>query len=278
MQTGYRRGARNASDRTERQTMSRTMWLSNMPLWESGFLVVGLGTLLGMLGPALLRRYLGIERLKINNEVAGFKFAVVGVVYAVILGFATVVTWEKFRDAEAAVQQEAGAVTALDRLSTGLEQPSADNIQQQLHGYVRAVIDDDWPAMNAGHYSHRVTQALDGLYGAVIAHETHPAEQAILSEMFYQLDQVTQARRARLGSADGIIPGVIWGILIGGAVVTVLFTFFFGSASLLAQVMMNGLLSFLVFVALWVIAEINFPFTGPVHVTPEPLQIFLEDH
>ena len=50
-----------------------------------------------------------------------------------------------------------------------------------------------------------------------------------------------------------------------------LFTFFFGSASLLAQVMMNGLLSFLVFVALWVIAEINFPFTGPVHVTPEPL-------
>jgi hypothetical protein len=258
--------------------MSWTMWVSNMPLWQSGLLVVGSGTVFGMIGPALLRRYLGIERLKINNEVAGFKFAVVGVVYAVILGFATVVTWEKFRDAEAAVQQEAGAITALDRLSVGLEPQAAQNIQQRLHDYALAVIDDDWPAMDAGHYSHKVTQSLNSLYGAVIAHETHGNEQAILSEMFYQLDQVTQARRARLGSADGIIPGVIWGILIGGAVVTVLFTFFFGSASLLAQVMMNGLLSFLVFVALWVIAEINFPFTGPVHVTPEPLQIFLEDH
>jgi hypothetical protein len=258
--------------------MSWMMWVSDMPLWQSGLLVVGSGTVFGMLGPALLRRYLGIERLKINNEVAGFKFAVVGVVYAVILGFATVVTWEKFRDAEAAVLQEAGALTALGRLSIGLEQPAAENIQQQLHDYALAVIDDDWPAMNAGHYSHKVTQSLDHLYAAVIVHETHGSEQAILSEMFYQLDQVTQARRSRLGSADGIIPGVIWGILIGGAVVTVLFTFFFGSASLLAQVMMNGLLSFLVFVALWVIAEINFPFTGPVHVTPEPLQIFLDDH
>jgi hypothetical protein len=29
---------------------------------------------------------------------------------------------------------------------------------------------------------------------------------------------------------------------------------------------------------LWVIAEINFPFTGPVHVTDEPLVVFLGDH
>jgi hypothetical protein len=258
--------------------MNWTMALSAMPLWKSCLLLVGLGTLFGMLGPALLRRYLGIERLKVNNEVAGFKFAVVGVVYAVILGFATVVTWEKFRDAEAAVQQEAGAVTALDRLSSGLEQPSARRIQDQLHAYVRAVINEDWPAMNVGGYSHKVTEELDGLYAAVIAHETHGTEQAILSEMFYQLDQVTQARRARLGTAEGIIPGVIWGILLGGALITIVFTFFFGSASLIAQVMMNGLLSCLVCVALWVIAEINFPFTGPVHVTPEPMQIFLDDH
>jgi hypothetical protein len=274
----YRRGPLKASDTTERRTMSWMMALSAMPLWESFLLVVGIGTVLGMLGPALLRRMLGIERLKINNEVAGFKFAVVGVVYAVLLGFATVVTWEKFRDADAAVLQEAGAVAALDRLSNGLEQASAKDLHQQLRDYVRTVIDDDFPAMDRGSYSHKTTQALDALYADVLAHESHGAEQAVLSEMFYQLDQVTQARRARLAMADGIIPGVIWGILFGGALITVAFTFFFGSASLVAQVMMNGLLSCLVFLALWVIAEINFPFTGPVHVTPEPLTIFLEDH
>ncbi len=255
-----------------------TMTLSSMPLLQSGLLVVGIGTLFGMLGPALLRRYLGIERLKINNEVAGFKFAVVGVVYAVILGFATVVTWEKFRDADTATLQEAAAVTAIDRLANGLEPPAAQDLHERLRAYAQAVIDSDWPAMNNGHYSRKVTQELDGIYNAVIAHREHAhGEQAIVPEMLYQLDQVTQARRARLTMASGIIPGVIWLFLISGAIVTVAFTFFFGSASLIAQVMMNGLLSFLVFAALWVIAEINFPFTGPVHVSPMPFRIFLED-
>jgi len=255
------------------------MALSAMPEWQSGLLVVGVGTVIGMLGPALLRRYLGIERLKVNNEVAGFKFAVVGVLYAVILGFAIIVTWEKFRDVETAVLQEAAAVTALSRLANGLEQPAAQQVQARLHDYAVAVIDDDWPAMKVGGYSHQVTQMLDELYGAVIAHEAHGGGEAvILAEMFYQLDQITLARRTRLALAAGIIPGVIWIILVGGAAVTVLFTFFFGSASVVAQVMMNGLLSFLVFVALWVIAEINFPFTGPVHVSLEPFTMFLVDH
>ncbi len=249
-----------------------------MPLWQSGLLTVGVGTLFGMLGPALLRRYLGIERLKINNEVAGFKFAVVGVIYAVILGFATVVTWEKFRDAEAAVLQEAGGITALYRLADGLETPATVQIQNLVVTYAHEVIDDDFRAMSKGNYSHKATQTLDDIYNAVIAHAAHGnGEPAIVPEMLYQLDQVTQARRARLSAAAGIIPDVIWLFLVCGAAVTVLFTFFFGSASLIAQVMMNGLLSFLVFMALWVIAEINFPFTGPVHVTPQPLTAFLED-
>jgi hypothetical protein len=252
--------------------MHWTRALSAMPLWQSGLLTVGLGTLFGMLGPALLRRYLGIDRLKINNEVAGFKFAVVGVIYAVILGFATVVTWEKFRDAEAAVQQEAGGIIALDRLAGGLEQPARDQIRALLITYAHRAIDDDWVAMTKGNYSHKVTQTLDDVYAAVIVHAAHTGgEPAIVPEMLYQLDQVTQARRARLSDAAGIIPDVIWVFLVGGAIVT-------GSTSLIAQIMMNGLLSGLVFVALWVIAEINFPFTGPVHVTPEPFTAFLEDH
>jgi Protein of unknown function (DUF4239) len=94
--------------------------------------------------------------------------------------------------------------------------------------------------------------------------------------MLSQLDTVTQARRTRLALAAGIIPGVVWVILFSGAFITVVFTFFFGSTSLVAQVMMNGLLSALVFIALWVIAEINFPFTGPVQVSQYPLSVLLE--
>jgi hypothetical protein len=197
---------------------------------------------------------------------------VVGVVYAVLLGFATVVVWEKFRDAEAAVVQEAGALAALNRLANGLEQPAAERIQAQLQAYARTAIADDWPAMSHGTGSRAVGVALDGLYAAVLAHQDHgPGEIAILQEMLGQLNTMTQARRERLTLSAGIIPGVVWTCLVVGALITVSFTFFFGATSLVAQVLMNGLLSLLISLSLLVIVEINFPFTGPVNVSAQPL-------
>jgi Na+/proline symporter len=252
--------------------MEMTMAVSAMPAWQSALLIVGIGTFVGIAGPVLFRRAFGIERLRINNEVAGFKFAVVGVVYAVLLGFAIVVVWEKFHDAESAVVQEVGAIASLYRLSGGLEKPAAELIQAQLQTYAHTVITDDWPAMNHGTGSRAVSSALDALYAAVMLHKDHgPGEIAILQEMLNQLDTMTQARQARLSLAEGIIPGVVWMVLVTGAFICVIFTFFFGTSSLVAQVMMNGLLSLLIFMALFVIVEINYPFTGPFSVPPAPL-------
>jgi hypothetical protein len=93
--------------------MRMFFFLTSQPLWLSGAIIVGGGTLLAMLGPLLVRRYVGLERLTINNEIAGFKFATVGVLYAVLLAFVIIVVWEKFADAEVNVVREAGAAENL---------------------------------------------------------------------------------------------------------------------------------------------------------------------
>jgi len=88
-------------------------FLTSLPLWLSGLLIVGLTTLLAMLGPIIVRRYVPLERLTTNNEVAGFKFAAVAVLYAVLLAFAVIVVWERFGDAETNVAKEAGAAATI---------------------------------------------------------------------------------------------------------------------------------------------------------------------
>jgi hypothetical protein len=54
----------------------------------------------------LVRKSVELEQLTSNNEIAGFKFATVGVIFAVIVAFAVIVVWEKFAEAESAVAQE----------------------------------------------------------------------------------------------------------------------------------------------------------------------------
>ena len=61
-----------------------------------------LATALAMLGPSLVRRYVTLEKLTTNNEVAGFKFAVVGVLYAVLVAFAIIVVLAIRRGGEGA--------------------------------------------------------------------------------------------------------------------------------------------------------------------------------
>src|SRR5437764_984287 len=83
----------------------------------------------------------------------------------------------------------------------------------------------------------------------------------------------THARRTRRILGCGIVPGILWLVLFGGAILSVAFTFFFGTENLRAQVMMTGMLSALIFLGLLVIIAIDHPFTGTVKVEPHALSL-----
>ena len=253
------------------------LFLSGLPLGVAALVMVVLPTIAAMCGPVVMRRRVGLAALTSNNEIAGFKFATVGVIYAVLLAFAVIVVWEKFSNAETAVVQEAGAAATLYRLAAGPNSEAAAT-RAALSNYLKLAIERDWPLMAAATESRDVTQALNDLYAAAIRQmENQSRRPQVFAEMLRQLDALTQARRSRLHLAMGIVPGLLWMVLYSGAVLTVGFTFFFGTKNLPAQAMMTGILSVIVFMGLLVIVSINYPFAGPVHVGTEPLQTVIED-
>lgn len=258
--------------------MDVTIWLAELPVWLSATLVAGVPTALAILLGLAVRRVVTLEKLTSNNEVAGFKFAVLGVLYAVLLGFVVVVVWEKFRDAETAVVQEAGSTASLYRLSEGLTPQGGAAFRRQLGVYLGEAVAHDWPAMARGAASPGGTRAISELYRALMADTSEDRRaNALYSEMLTQLDNLTQERRTRLVLAAGVVPGVIWMVLLGGAAATIGFTFFFGTHNVGAQMLMTGLLAIVVFMGLLVIVAVNHPFTGPVSVSFEPLQEVLEE-
>ena len=98
----------------------------------------------------LCRKRWGTDRLALNNEVAGFKFAVVGVFYAVLLAFVVIAVWEDYRDTETAVRNEAKALADLHQVSYGLPDESGTKIRKHLRTYTQQVHDLEWPAMAHG--------------------------------------------------------------------------------------------------------------------------------
>jgi Protein of unknown function (DUF4239) len=253
-------------------------FLSSLPLWLLIALIVVVPTAAAMVAQVLIHNRVGVAGLAKNNEIAGFKFATVGVIYAVLLAFTVVVVWEKFNDAQSAVADEAGATAALFRYAQGTE-PEVIAMRTALTTYLKAAIEDDWPAMAREAESPATVRALDSLYAAAIAlNRSGLRGLADMEEVFRQLDNVTAARRIRVHLASGLVPNVIWSVLFMGALLTVGFTLFFGSENLLAQASMTGILSVLVTMGLVVIISIDHPFTGPVYIHPDALQLVLADY
>lgn len=252
--------------------------LTTLPLWFSTLLLVVLPTAIAMAGPVVVRRFVRLDRLRTNNEVAGFKFATVGVLYAVLLAFAIVVVWEKFNVAENDVAKEAGAAATIFRLSDGLSAERRAALRSAMNAYLSSAISKDWPAMERGTLDSDVTSALSNVYATLLNSRAGGGQDTFLiAEILRQLDQISAARRARLVTADGNVPEILWFVLFGGAIVTVGFTFFFGTQNLRAQSLMTGALAALVFSALLTVVVIDHPFAGSVKVEPEALVHVLDD-
>ncbi|MGO4706275.1 DUF4239 domain-containing protein [Microvirga sp. 2MCAF38] len=254
------------------------LFLTVWPLWISGAILIGAPTLLAMIALFFVRRRIPAERHRINNEVAGFTFATVGVLFAVLLAFAVIIVWQKFAEAETVAAQEAGAVATLYRLAHEIGGDPGAALHDSLTRYVHRTIEEDWPAMERSGSSLAVTRTLDNTYATLLTFSPNDGRgTALLSEALHQLDVLTQARRTRLVLASGAVPGVLWFVLFGGAFLTVAFTLFFGTENLLVQSMMTGMLSCLIFSGLLVIVAIEHPFAGSVKVQPDALHAVLRD-
>jgi hypothetical protein len=254
-----------------------TLFLSECPLWVLAILVVVLPVIASCWILVRIRHRVGLTALASNNEVAGFKFAVVGIIYAVLLGFAVIVVWGRYNEAEIVVLREAGAAATVYRLAAG-DEPEQVATRAAVGNYLRLAIEKDWPQMAAETESADTTAALNDVYAAAerLA-QSGSRPHAVVAEMFTQLDAITEARRSRLHLATGIVPVVLWDALIVGGLLTVGFTYFFGTKNLRAQVLMTGILAIIVFMGLFVTLAIDHPFTGPVHVDSGPLQRVLRD-
>ena len=245
-----------------------------MTVWLSGLAVIAAVVAASLAGMLLVRRSVGLSVLESHNEVAGFVYAVVGVIYAVLIAFVVIAVWEQYQTAEARVEQEANELADLFRDSGAFADPARTDVQGRIRAYRIAVI-DEWSAMAQGGSSPAALEAASALWGAYREIKPQNAyESAWYAESLKRLNNLGDDRRLRLLSSHASVPGVIWTLLLMGGAITIAFTYFFGTRNSVAQALMVVALATMIGLVLFLISALNHPFSGVIRVGPEAFKQF----
>jgi Protein of unknown function (DUF4239) len=247
--------------------------------WTVGFLLVLVFPAVAVLAQIGIRRAWPRLAEGEHNEVAGFIIAVVGVIYAVLLAFVVIVSWEKFNSAESVVGEEASALRSIYRESVAFPPETRTQLDDDVGRYADAVIKQEWPAMAEGQAGHpAVAQVLDemALHLAALP-ATTPTQQEFVGAEAARFNDLVSSRSQRLDYVDQGVSGMLWLALIVGAVVTIGFATIFGLRSAALHIVITGSLAVTIGVLLFVAVVIDRPFGGGATVEPRPLERVVTD-
>ena len=220
-------------------------------------------------GALLVRSAVGPDVLPTTTMWQGSSIGVIGVVYAVLLGFTAIVVWEQFRNAQEGVEREADALADLYRDAQNFPPEVREQVALRVRAYARSVIEKEWPAMAEGQSSPETWAEHEQLGGPTTSSRRTRITSAPGAESIRQLNALGDERRDRLLRVRSHLPTVIWSVLLAGGVVTIGFTFFFGTQNPRAQGLMTAALAFTIGVVPLSILALEQPFAGITRVHPE---------
>jgi len=253
-------------------TFSRYLVLHVPPL-VLGAAIVFISVALTITGLLIVRRFVSHEHLKPHNDVAGFFFGTVGVIYAVLLAFTVIVVWGNFDKAKINVDMEGSCIAALFRNISQLDRSFAEKSFPVVLEYVNATITYDWEATSRGEISPRMFDMQTRLWTVIGSYSPKTKnEEVFFNTAVEKLNQLCEVRRMRLLASRAGIDGALWCVLIIGGIITVVFTFFFGLQNLKIQIIMTAFLTALISLILFTVLEFNYPFSGDLSISPQPIK------
>jgi hypothetical protein len=237
--------------------------------------IIGLA-LLAAAATFTVERLVPAARREAHNEVVGFIYAVIGVTYAVLLGLVVVATWSALDEARANTYTEGNALSYLDWYAYSLPGAERTQINDLLEQYTTVVINVEWPLMAHQQSSPQAWALYQQLHEIIqLQQPTTPADVARYQEAVSAADQLGAARRERLNQAGDGIPGLLWGALLLGGVITVGFAFLFGMKRTGTHSLVMFSLTLLIGALLLVVYELNYPFSG-IRISPEAFELALQ--
>jgi hypothetical protein len=193
--------------------------------------------------------------------------AIVGSLYAVVLGLVIYDAISNFQSASLCVKNEAKALLAVYSMADQFPDNGKTDIKGLTTRYVEEVMNHEWALMDKHDFSQKARMTMWALLDVVKKIEPgNENQKALLPILMSEAMTAWSERCERLDKVDMGIPGVEWFLLLTGAVVTIIFTYFFTISVSRAQLLMTAMIAFLVAINLYVVLLFGEPFSGDLKI------------
>jgi len=250
--------------------------------FHTGFIVLILVIIVAVAGQIIVKKLMGRDNLVLCHEVAGYYLSIVGALYAVTLGLVVFDSMSKFQATSETVEQEASAIVSVYTLADQLPAGDRTTIKALAEQYVDEVIDNEWSLMERGDKSMKARYIVFSLLEKVKAVEPVTENQkGIFPVILEQSLSIWNNRRLRTNQSDNGIASIEWVILISGAVITVIFTYFFTISIHKVQLFMTGMVTAVIAMNLYLVLLFGEPFSGDLKISHDPFlvaQKFIDEH
>jgi hypothetical protein len=247
-------------------------WVYSLPNWLFGLLTVGLFVAFSVAGIFCTRAWIRRMHVRLShNDIVGFYLAGLTVLYGVSLGLLAIGAWTIYTETENKVAQEAADLSGLYGSVSALPEPTRSLLQNDLREYTRWVIDVGWPQQRRGITDNSVTP--EKFQVDFESFEPVTEEQKILvADITREFDSLEESRSIRLDSVAAELPPPLWALILLGALICIVATWFFHTESLKMHIWMTGLIAALLGLMVYMVAVLDNPYRGAVSVSPAPFE------
>lgn len=264
--------------------MTYSAWLTMQPVGIPMLLVVGFFLAFGGALVLVMRLFVHDSILHRHNEIAGFVFAALGAVYAVLLAFVVFVVWDQHSAALDVAESEAMHAISLYRdLSAYPDKGQVEPAVAALKAFAKSVVEDEYPALRQHTWerpysaSVRTDERFGSLWDAVRRIVPHTMqEQSVFQEQLKDVNSLAEERRKRLLQAREDLPSVVWLAVLIGGMVTVGFPALFGHENVMSKLVLTWLLGIVVGFVVLVIVRLDYPFLGADRIDPAGYEILIQ--
>ncbi|WP_162907389.1 DUF4239 domain-containing protein [Allorhizocola rhizosphaerae] len=202
-----------------------------------------------------------------DTDAASTLYSTIATIYAIIVALAAVAVWEPRSAAFQNTEREASALIEVHWAARTLEPPDRAEVQGLIIEYAREAATSEFDGLRHRRVPSRKVEEAFNRMRAKAESAADPD-----SNLTKRLNELADARRARITVADDGMPLPMWPILIGGGVIIIAFLYLFG----LARTFPNGLMLFVVGgmigLVLTVLYHLEFPYSRGLAVTSDALQ------